>query len=53
MQNDFFVTPLIVPRHGLVTRTLKINQTAQVRYRNEKGSKLPKNVPNIVSERKE
>jgi hypothetical protein len=53
MQNDFCVTPLFVSRRERVTRTLKINPTAQVRYRNEDGSKLPKNVPNIVSERKE
>ncbi len=49
MQNDFCVIPLIVSRHERVTRMLAINQTAQVRYRNEDGSKLPKNVPNIVS----
>jgi hypothetical protein len=47
MQNDFCVTPLFVSRRERVTRTLKINPTAQVRYRNEDGSKLQKNVPNM------
>ncbi len=51
--NDFCVTPLIVPRRERVTRMLKNNPIAQVCFRNEDVSKLPKNVPNIVSERKE